>query len=481
MKDHSEAAANLESQRRRFVLVAVLILLAALSVRTLYVASAKVEYPIRGDVNDYVLYAWNLTHRGVFSTDLPDAPVATPDSRRGPGYPLMLSLTMRLAGHSELPLRPGPSGRMVLGYDTDTWMRLALSVQVALGTLTVFLTMLLARVWLSRNFALAAGAVTAFWPHLIAFTGVLLSETLFAFTIVLALWLVFRAEQKRSTPIMALAGLSFGVAYLVNPVIALFPLLITGLLAICRLKRLGTVFLLSFILLPLGWFVRNADAPGGNTLTARATETFVIGSWPQFYEAYNSRFDNEISARIMELEGEEQSTIASDPLRGLAMIRARMALDPVYFAGWYLLQKPFLLWDWRIRIGWNDIYFLPTEHSPFVFIPVLAAIKQICEWANPLLFWVTALAAVCLFFSRITRPRSAPFPQFSLALFLLYVTDVHVVLQAEPRYSIPFRPEEILLAMSAVSWLSGKVMAARLARTKPSGPATSPRSSAAPS
>jgi hypothetical protein len=38
------------------------------------------------------------------------------------------------------------------------------------------------------------------------------------------------------------------------------------------------------------------------------------------------------------------------------------------------------------------------------------------------------------------------------ALLFLYVTAVHVVLQAEPRYAISYRPVEMLLAVSALAW-----------------------------
>lgn len=451
-------------QRWRFVAIATLIVILALSVRAVYVFSAKVEYPIRGDVNQYVLYAWNLTHRGIFSSALPDAPDPAPDSYRGPGYPLLLALTMRLAGHSELPLRPGPGGLLVLGYDTDTWMRFALAAQALLGTFTALLTILLARFWLSRRWALAAGLIVALWPHLVTFSGVLLSETLFGFTIALSLWLLLTAERKQCALTIALAGASFGAAYCVNPVIGLYPLIVAALLALRGSRRLGVILLLTFMVLPIGWALRNAGLNGSESMTERAAQTFVIGSWPQFYEAYNSRFDNEISSQIMALESEEQTTFANSPMRGLAMIGERMLTDPSYYASWYLLKKPYLFWDWSIRIGWRDIYFLPTERSPYVWIPVLSALKKAYEWSNPLIFIFATVATLGIVFANIFRIRGAPFAQFSLAVLLLYVTALHVLLQAEPRYSIPYRPEEVLLALTALGWLLSKVAVAQFWR-----------------
>src|SRR5882724_1265671 len=371
MIQSSNVQPNDRRQRRQFAVVAALIVFLALAIRVVYVVGAKVDYPIRGDSNQYVLYAWNLVHRGAFSTAMPDAPVAIPDSYRGPGYPAMLALTMVLAGHSELPLRSGPEGRSVLGYPSDTWMRYALAMQVVLSTLTVLLTILLARLWLARGPALAVGLLVAIWPHLTSFSGILLSETLFAFAVALSMWLLCTAERRSNTVVMTAAGLSFGFAYLVNPIIFVFPLLVGATLWIASRLRLGTVFLLAFLVAPCAWGLRNASVQGATRASDRAMETFVIGAWPQFYAAYNSRFDNEISAQIMAAEGEELQTLLRDHSQGLAIMRERMALDPGYYASWYLLAKPYLLWDWAIRIGSGDIYFLETVNSPLERYPIL--------------------------------------------------------------------------------------------------------------
>ena len=45
------------------------------------------------------------------------------------------------------------------------------------------------------------------------------------------------------------------------------------------------------------------------------------------------------------------------------------------------------------------------------------------------------------------RPEASP-ALFAVAATFLYVTAVHVVLAAEPRYAVPYRPLEILLAVS---------------------------------
>jgi hypothetical protein len=49
----------------------------------------------------------------------------------------------------------------------------------------------------------------------------------------------------------------------------------------------------------------------------------------------------------------------------------------------------------------------------------------------------------------------------------LYLTAVHVALQAEPRYSVPYRPEEIMLAVAALAWIA--LVAARRLRPRVRG------------
>lgn len=447
-------AAHAERRKRReFGAAAALVVLLALLLRALYAWTAQVDLPIRGDVNQYVLYAWNLVHRGTFSSSMPDAALVA-DSYRGPGYPLLLALAMKLAGHSDLPLRALPGGFAVLGYADDTWMRYALASQVLLGTATVALSVLLARLWLSRPLALCAGLLVALWPHLIVFSGVLLSETLFGFTLVAALYAACRAASTRRALPAALAGALFALAYLVNPVVGLFaPMLALGW-ALRGRRREAMLLLGVFALAPAAWALRNANVENAGSAVERAAQNFVQGSIPQYLVAYNSRAENAVSAQIVELATEETRLLLADPAAGLAGIAQRMREDPGFYAAWYLWQKPYLLWDWSIRIGWGDIYFLETRHSPFERIAVLALSKQALQWSNPWLFVLAAAAAIWYGARSLRRSLQVPPAPALLALFFLYVTFLHDILQAEPRYSIPYRPVQIVLALAALAGLA---------------------------
>lgn len=446
-----------ELPARRFQISAGLIVALALGLRVLYVSMSVTPFPIRGDVNQYVLYAWNLSHRSSFSSSLPDAPAAIPDSYRGPGYPLFLAATMIATGGADLPLREGPEGTSVLGYETDYWMRLAFAGQVLLGAATVGLAIAFARLWLSRRWALAAGALVALWPHLISFSGVLLSETLLAFLLLLSLFSLCLAEQTGNRMRMGIAGLSWGATYLVNPVVALFPLIAAGVLVKRSKAPLAAMLLVGFVVAPGLWSVRNATISGGTGALQRIAENFVQGSWPQYHRAFNSRFDNEISKQIVGAIDDEVQALRSSPGLALNGMLERMSLDPSFYFVWYVFEKPYLLWDWRIRIGAGDIYFLPVQHSAFERIPVLGFAKRGFEWLNPLLFVLAAAAALAGSSAGVFRRSAIALAPLLLCFLCVYLTIVHVVLQAEPRYSIPYRPEELLLAATALAWLCKEI------------------------
>lgn len=445
--------------RRRFVAVAGLIVLFALSLRGLYVEMAQVQFPIRGDVNQYVLYAWNLAHRGTFSTSLPSAPQAIPDSYRGPGYPAMLALTMKLAGHSDLPLRPGPQGTAALGYRTDTWMRLALGIQILLGTATAGLAIVVSRFWLSRNWALIAGAIVAGWPHLVTFTGVLLSETLFGFLLLFSFWALCKAHWQGANRAMAAAGLAWGATYLVNPVVALFPLLIAAVLTHRRGWRPALIFLLCFAIAPVGWELRNAAYVHDSGALRRVQENFVQGTWPSYHFAYNHRFDYPGARNVLDDIHTETVLLEQDPVNGAHAILQRMGKEPGTYLEWYLVDKPFLLWDWALRIGWGDIYFLPTQHSPYTRIPVLVTMKSAYELANPYFFGLATIAALGILFGALRLGHRTDFAPLALCMLVVYLTLVHDALQAEPRYSVPYRPEQVLLALTALAGICGWLIA----------------------
>ncbi len=447
---------------RRFLVALVLLTLFAWLLREYFVLATVVADPVVGDVRDYVAYAWNLVHHGVLSKTPPAIAMPSPDGFRGPGYPLFLATAMALQPQD------------------DGWYTLALQGQALLGALTVTATVLLGRRWLSAGWALLAGVLLALWPHHVAATGALLSEVVFGAALAGSLLCATHAWAGARPRAWAIAaGVVFGSAWLVNPLVLLLPPVFAAL-AWRDGRRSAALWMLGVFLLPVAlWSVRNAALPGGGA-GDRAKVNLVEGSWPTYHRAlaFTRLRDDPIARQIMSAIDHEERLLKSDTGAGLSEIGTRLAEDPPYYARWYLLQKPWLLWDWDIRIGAGGIYFLRVAHSPLDTNPVLRANTTVLRLLNPLLFALALAASLLLAFGLLRRRPWATPAAGMTALLFLYVTAIHTVLQAEPRYSIPYRPFEMLLAATALAAIAGAVrrrMPARAASAVIEVPAGKPR------
>jgi hypothetical protein len=433
---HAAAGEGDRDGRTRMLAIAAFVTLLALLLRTVFFLAARVDHPIRGDVIQYVVYAWNLVHHATLSSSEPGSAVVVADSFRGPGYPVFLALCM------------------VVARDQPSWQGLAVALQIGVGTAAIPLTMALARQWQPLGWSLAAGALMAVWPHEIVFSSTLLSETLFCVGLLVMILVCCAADRRDSIAAGSAAGVSAACCYLINPVIALFPLIVAGLLWWRGKRRSASALAAVFLLVFGAWSIRNATLPSSSSMWERAADNLVEGSWPQYHAAYNSRFANEISRAIMQNIAAEEHLMATDPRAGAAAVFERFAMDPGYYVGWYLLKKPYALWSWDVRIGWGDVYFLETHESPFDRYPALRILHGACRILNPVLF-AFALIAALFYVGRVAASRQAPTPAASVvALLFLYLTLVHTVFQADPRYAVAYRPFEMALATAGGACLA---------------------------
>jgi hypothetical protein len=297
------------------------------------------------------------------------------------------------------------------------WLASIAQAQVVLGTLTVALVIALAREWMPRWAALVSGLLIALWPHHVVATGVALSEVFFGFLLVLALWLAVRKLRW-------LSGIAFALAYLTNPLIAMFPLL-----AFWRDRKVGMVIAGVTLAASMGWGWRSHTLPPS---PSRAVINFVQGSHPDYHESYRWRNllfyarqkDAQINAEVV--------AATANPSDGLRAVADRLASEPAHYAAWYALQKPQALWAWDIQLGEGGIYFLRTLHSPFD--GPLKGVGIAYLIANPILTVLLLLSALWLW----RNPA---------ALLVMYLTAIHVVFQAEPRYAIAYRPLECIVVV----------------------------------
>lgn len=400
--------------RKQFLFLAGAVALLALLVREYYVLVSQVNNPYSGDPREYITYAHHMLQGWFGLGDLPDA-------YRSPGYPFLLYLTMLAEGD---------------------WYPRALQVQAVLGTLTVIGVMGIARHWLSRGWALLAGLLLALWPHHIMASAELWSEILFGCTLVGALWLSVVALDRRTTTPAVMAGAAFGLAFLVNPLIALFPFAIAAMFWRGGMPRQGAALVLASLVAVGGWGIRNTNVSDDGS--ERAYVNLVQGSYPLYHSAFNNRFKEPMAMEVMNAIDADVALMLRDKAAGLHSIATRMQREPFVFTRWYL-SKPLLLLDKQVRIGEHDVY-----KSPLVIHPLLRATTAILNAVNPLLsILALGFAVIALW--------AGPAPVRAAGLLLLYVTGVHTVLQAEPRYAIAYRPIEMLLVVTALAMIAERI------------------------
>lgn len=419
----------------RWLLIFLIVSAGAL-LRVAYISNTLIVDPIRADAAYHLVYANNLLEDATFSKDMSDDPV--PDSYWAPGYPVFLAAVIKV---SEL-------------LSVDTYNAI-LYCQLLLGVGTIFLCFLLAVSFLPGYWPLLPAFLVALSPHLVSLASYVLTETLFGFLLILALWTLSKAMAGGSCVRWLWAGMSFALAYMVNPVsLFLAPLLALVLVLTARiggaelpireLYRVLAIFLAPLIIISMLWSIRSAvSVPAGQqTASNRLLTNLVTGMYPDYHEKWR--------ASIMEPEkkvvlpgagaGESYGTF-------LSVLSERFLQNPLQMVTWYSIQKPILLWDWDIRTGFGEIYIYRVEYSLYhTSIPTIVSYIFMAA-LHPWLLLGSIIGLVFLY----GKGSNGTMVPALLYIALIYVSLIYVISQSEPRYSIPLRPE-LYLCFSYFLW-----------------------------
>lgn len=416
----------------------VIVAALALTIRISYFHNTEYDIPIRGDAAQYVVYAQNLQNFSTFSKDRTSSP-PSPDSYWAPGYPFFLAAIFEFS------------------EPENAYYRVLLA-QAIIGALITLFTMLLANLFLKDIWVILSGLLVAFSPHLISIGSLHLTESLFSFTLLLALYFSALALIRQSRIILILAATMFGASYLINPVMFFTPFLIAPVIYLyfSRLKKeqakkqaLNTtvLFLAVFILPVSGWALRNQlnvppDAPSSSE---RLLTNMIIGTHSNYYEVYRQNPRNPDNPAEVDIRDINGSTALF-----LETMKERIAAEPAHYAYWYFLKKPVLLWDWNILMGQGDIFIYPVITSLYqksnLALASYATMKSLHYW----LFAFALLGVIPLFMRQNKEPEEQAIISM-LYITLFYVSAVYVVTQSEARYSIPLRPEMYLCAVFFIS------------------------------
>lgn len=411
-------------------LAALAIFLLAFWIRISYIENTVIDTPIRGDAFYYVVYGYNLINHGVFSKQQSDHPV--PDAYWSPGFPAYIALAIK-------------SG-------DDSFYGFILYGHALMGALVCGITVLLGRFFLPLWGSVVAGLLTTFSPHLISLGGYVLTETLFSFALIVSLYGFCWAVKTLRKIGFVLSGVGFGLTYLINPVMLFAPMMM-GLSwwwmagrsqrsSECFSWRSLGFFWLPFVLIVATWGVRgHLHVPEGSPGSSnRALTNLVVGSHYNYYDIYrNNPRDPANPATLDEAEIKGSWTKFSQ------ILGERIYHDPGHYLKWYLFDKPRLLLGWDIMIGEGDIYVYRVVASWYHQSKGMTATYSIMRSLHG---WLMLFAASGLVYLFLRRENNEPmvFPAFIYVL-VIAISAVYVVLQSEPRYSVPLKPELYLCAV----------------------------------
>jgi 4-amino-4-deoxy-L-arabinose transferase-like glycosyltransferase len=237
---------SIRSRARDVPRVVYVVLGVALVLRVAWVVYAAREPASFGDPVIYLVAARRIAAGSGYLAWFSNAPTAF----HPVGYPAWLAgiaWTAKLVGlDGHLPLLIGLA-------------------QALVGTASVALVYAIAVRLFDRRVAVIAAALVACFPNLVFYTALVYSETLYAFGVLLAVWLVVRADWNPApaVPVVVAFGIVVGLGWLVRPFLVLSPLLLgvaawragSGLRSAARLVAIsGAVAVV--MLVP--WTLRNA-------------------------------------------------------------------------------------------------------------------------------------------------------------------------------------------------------------------------------
>jgi 4-amino-4-deoxy-L-arabinose transferase-like glycosyltransferase len=237
---------SIRSRARDVPRVVYVVLGVALALRVAWVVYAAREPASFGDPLIYLGAARRMADGSGYLAWFSDAPTAFHPI----GYPAWLAgiaWTAKLVGlDGHLPLLIG-------------------LVQALLGTASVALVYAITLRLFEHRVAVIAAALVACFPNLVFYTALVYSETLYAFCVLLAVWLVVRADWKPAPALPAVVafGIVVGLSWMIRPFLVLSPLLLgaavwrtrAGLRSAARLAAIsGAVAVV--MLVP--WTLRNA-------------------------------------------------------------------------------------------------------------------------------------------------------------------------------------------------------------------------------
>jgi 4-amino-4-deoxy-L-arabinose transferase-like glycosyltransferase len=395
----------------------LVIFLVALLMRLSYGLSAEHDVPLRADAYKYAMIGINLAESGTYSYDESGAT----SKLITPGYPMIVAFFVSL-------------------FDDFSSAYIAiLAFQILLSSFVAVLTYLISIRFLNNLAAVIVAGAVAISPHLIISSSYFLTETTHSFSLILSIYLLLLAVEKRVLGIAILAGLAFGYSALIRPAVLLFPI---PLVAIIWWKyhsginlRVALCFIVATFLVWTPWQLWEADTEESNV-----RQVLALGAYP------NMIHESPELRGFPYQEDPEFELMQADWANVRSVLSQRFSQRPLTYLEWYLVGKPIMLWSaWAIQ-GQGGPYIYPIISSIYSENRVYSFSLLLMMKVHTIIFLIAFIAIVSGLLRLFLMNKDVHFIITTLTLFVLYHTAVHMVLAPLPRFSFPYYPILFMLA-----------------------------------
>ncbi len=414
------------SWSRGDVLALVVVVLAALAVRAVYISQQQSAADFGKPVGDAEFFdTWARTFAG--GERLTDGPYY-----RAPLYSWVLGATYKVAGFG--PLAPR-------------------IVQAVLGALTCGLLFVIGRQLFSRVVGLVAGLAAGSYWILVFFTGELLIPTLATFLDVLLLWLLIEAHRRKCLGCWAASGIVLGLSAIARPNILLFaPVILVWALMVRSGRRdrvlTGVTFTVACLIPVLPITVRNCVVGGdcvlissqggvnlyiGNNPESDGVNVLLPGTRPHWHDTYLDQIAIAERAEGRSLKPSEVSRYYLRQTWEFVREQPRAAAGLLY-------TKLTCFWNRHEFSNNKDIYDYTSRYAPFTgYLPLGFGV------VGPL-----GLLGLITYWPR----RRELFPLWGF--LLVYMISV-VLFFSSARFRVPVVPVLILYGAAGCVWIVGTI------------------------
>ena len=354
-----------------------------------------------------------------------------PTSMRAPLYPGFMAMVWTIMGERSL-------------FAVRT-------IQVVISLANVVLLYQLGRRLFSQRVAVFAAAIFCFYPSLIAFNFLVLTEVLFTFLLTLFVFGYVVLAQTNKGRVALGIGIVLGLAALTRSILWPFPLVLCPLMFFTlsgnnttRLKLAALLFL-GYALVVTPWAVRNTNLQGVLTIVNSAGGmTLLMGNYehtpvdrawdPSTLRGKDSIFANLKTQHPESTEwttGQKEKWAKEQALAYMLehpMVTLKRTI--IKFGSFWGLER-------TILAGFNVGYY----HPPRWFV-------LMCTVLIPLAYAVVMILACFGVFLAVPEDRRV---HWLLVLIVLFVSGLHAVVFGHSRYHLPLMPLIILYAASALS------------------------------